>query len=358
MHLPLQAMAVAGAVALAGPHGGRYSRPSSSLRRARPRRSLPCASRSSKTRSATSTGQLEALQFHHARCRRSCSRWPDDNEFRFQQLEGGGAGKTEAAPQSGGATPAAEAPQPDTGTQQLLPIECRPGIRWHRTGDEAGGAPVDRSDRRPAHGDDLGDSADPLLGQGQSGTPVCRHAPNARAAFHSNLSLDGGTALEDGDARAQYTGRLRCDRAGDYAFAEEQFRQFIALYPHDPQAPDATNWLGEALLQRRAYDEAADVLFTGFQTYRAVGARAGHPAEARHRAGGAGETDTACRTLCRGRQALHRSARAVRPEAARTRQARPIARPDAGGHRRAFRPRRGVPTNSGSPSAAGPIHWR
>ena len=54
---------------------------------------------------------------------------------------------------------------------------------------------------------------------------------------------------------------------GDYAFAEEQFRQFVALYPDDPQAADATNWLGEALLQRGAYDEAADVALTGFQNY-------------------------------------------------------------------------------------------
>ena len=71
---------------------------------------------------------------------------------------------------------------------------------------------------------------------------------------------------------------------GDYAFAEDQFRQFIALYPKDPQAPDATNWLGEALLQRQAYDEAADVLLTGFQTYQSSRAGARPPAEARHRA--------------------------------------------------------------------------
>ena len=42
------------------------------------------------------------------------------------------------------------------------------------------------------------------------------------------------------------------------SLVEEQFRQFVALYPQDPQAPDAANWLGEALLQRQAYDEAGD----------------------------------------------------------------------------------------------------
>jgi len=83
---------------------------------------------------------------------------------------------------------------------------------------------------------------------------------------------------------------------GDYAFAEEQFRQFVALYPQDPRAPDATNWLGEALLQRGAFDEAADVLLTGFQNYE----RSARAPDLLLKLGialaGAGETDTACRT--------------------------------------------------------------
>ncbi len=52
---------------------------------------------------------------------------------------------------------------------------------------------------------------------------------------------------------AQYQAGYDAIVRGDYAFAEDQFRQFVALYPDDPQAPDATNWLGEALMQRGAY---------------------------------------------------------------------------------------------------------
>ena len=91
---------------------------------------------------------------------------------------------------------------------------------------------------------------------------------------------------------------IACDAIvrGDYAFAEEQFRQFVALYPQYPQAPDAVNWLGEALLQRQAYDEAADALLTGFQAYE----RSARAPDLLLKLGialaGAGETDTACRT--------------------------------------------------------------
>ncbi len=240
----------------------------------------------------TLTGQVEGLQFSIGQMQTQMQKMADDNEFRFQQLEGGGAGKTEAAPQSGGATPSAEAPQPDTGTQtppdpNAPPAsDVQPGVSGSLTETPAGGdAPTD----------DLGDSADPLLGQGQSGGTASGTlgGPNG---VPLNLSLDGGQALEDGDAKAQYAAGYDAIVRGDYVFAEEQFRQFVALYPQDPQAPDATNWLGEALLQRQAYDEAADVLLTGFQAYE----RSARAPDLLLKLGialaGAGETDTACRT--------------------------------------------------------------
>jgi tol-pal system protein YbgF len=244
------------------------------------------------------TGQLEGLQFSITNMQTQLQQMADDNEFRFQQLEGGGAGKTEAAPQAGGATPPAEAPQPDTGTQvpdaNAAPADdVQPGVSGSLTAAPADGIPVISDE--PMHGDGLGDSADPLLGQGQAGAAPATGTLGENSV-PLNLNLDGGTALEDGDARAQYDAGYDAIVRGDYPFAEEQFRQFVALYPQDPQAPDAINWLGEALLQRGAYDEAADVLFTGFQTYE----RSARAPDLLLKLGialaGAGETDTACRT--------------------------------------------------------------
>jgi tol-pal system protein YbgF len=236
----------------------------------------------------TLTGQVEGLQFSIGQMQTQLQQMADDNEFRFQQLEGGAAGKTEAAPQSGGATPPAEAPQPDTGTNALPDPNAAPA------GDAQDGVSGSLTEE-PAATDLLGDSADPLLGQGQSGTTTTGTlgGPNG---VPLNLSLDSSQALEDGDAKAQYAAGYDAITRGDYAFAEEQFRQFVALYPQDPQAPDATNWLGEALLQRQAYDEAADVLLTGFQAYE----RSSRAPDLLLKLGialaGAGEVDTACRT--------------------------------------------------------------
>jgi tol-pal system protein YbgF len=245
----------------------------------------------------TLTGQIEGLQFSLTQMQTQLQQMADDNEFRFQQLEGGAGGKTDAAPQSGGVTPSGEAPQPATGDQTAVPdasappaSDAQPGVSGSLTEAPTDGQAI----AEPM--DDLGDSADPLLGKGTSGetTIGTLGGPNGQPL---NLSLDSGQTLSDGDANAQYQAGYDAIVRGDYPFAEEQFRQFVALYPKDAQAPDATNWLGEALLQRQAYDEAADVLLTGFQTYEKSARAPDLLLKLGIALAGAGEADTACRTF-------------------------------------------------------------
>jgi tol-pal system protein YbgF len=71
----------------------------------------------------------------------------------------------------------------------------------------------------------------------------------------------------------------------------------VALYPADPKAADGYNWLGEALLHRGAYDEAADVLLTGYQNYADSPARPDLLLKLGVALAGAGETATACKTF-------------------------------------------------------------
>jgi len=99
------------------------------------------------------------------------------------------------------------------------------------------------------------------------------------------------------DADAQYRAGYEAVIQGDYLFAETQFRQFVALFPDHPQAADATNWLGEALLQRQQYDEAAQVLFEGFQTYQNTTRAPDLLLKLGIALVGAQERDTACRTF-------------------------------------------------------------
>jgi tol-pal system protein YbgF len=225
------------------------------------------------------TGQVEGLTFQVTQMQTQLEAQAADNEFRFQQLEGGAGGKPQAATESGGATPAAELPQtPDAATAA-----------------DPNAIPVLPDSEVPM--DNIGDSQDPLVGAG-TGTeaPLGGTGETLGGGQPLNLSLDGTTA-ENADAAAQYQAGFDAFERGDYAFAEEQFRQFIALYPEDAQAPDATNLLGEALMERGAFDEAADVLLTGFQNYP----QAERAPDMLLRLGvalsGAGENETACRTF-------------------------------------------------------------
>ena len=249
----------------------------------------------------TLTGQIEGLQFTLTQMQTQLQKMQDDNEFRFQQLEGGkgGAGKkTDAATPSGGETPAGALPQPPAGEQ------AAPQQQTTTTGDARTqlppadvGSTTEAPDNGAAmDGDNVGESADPLVGKG-GGTAELGTIPDNGVSQPLNLSLDGNQDLSNGDAQAQYKAGYDAIVCGDYTFAEEQFRQFIALYPKDPQAPDATNWLGEALLQRQAYDDAADVLLTGFQNYEKSPRAPDLLMKLAVALAGAGEGDTACRTF-------------------------------------------------------------
>jgi tol-pal system protein YbgF len=205
-------------------------------------------------------GQVEGLTFQLTQMQTLIERMTEDNEFRFQALEGGAGGKPEAATQPEGATPSEVLPQTPA-DESAVPLTDIPEQGVRPLPGEAEFDPT-FSDGAAAPADDVGNSGDPLIGTGGGAAGA-----NLATGEPLDLSFDPGAAVDTGnaDADAQYRAGYEAMTRGDYAFAEDQFSQFIALYPDNPQAPDAANWLGEALLQRAAYDEAADVLLTAFQ---------------------------------------------------------------------------------------------
>jgi tol-pal system protein YbgF len=107
----------------------------------------------------------------------------------------------------------------------------------------------------------------PSNGQATDASPVGGTdipAPSAPAPL--KLASTGGAAGNPA-AQAEYKTGYNAIVKGDYPGAADKFKNFIKTYPDDPQAADATNWLGEALLQQQDYVDAADVLVTGYKTY-------------------------------------------------------------------------------------------
>lgn len=233
----------------------------------------------------TLTGQVEGLQFQLTQMQTMLQKQNEDNEFRFQQLEGGTpAKKPQAAVPTDSATPSDALPQgtaPAVAADQPAATDATPLASTDQ--------PMDGS---------LGQSADPLLGGGtdQLGTLSTDDQLSLDPNRPLNLSLDGGT-ISTGDAQAQYAAGYDAITRGDYAFAEEQFQQFISLYPDDPQAPDATNWLGEALLQRGAFTDAAEVLANGYTKYKESKRAPDMMLKLGVALAGADKPDVACRTF-------------------------------------------------------------
>lgn len=178
--------------------------------------------------------------------------------------------------------PSAELPQTQAAETQAPVTAGEPPVE--------GDVPVLSSEDMPM--DSVGVSHDPLVGTGGADGDTAALG----AGTPLDLSMDGGIP-SNGDATAQYDAGFEAIQRGDYAFAEEQFKQFIDLYPDDPQAPDAYNWLGEALIQRGDFSQAADVLLTGFQKFPTATRSPDILLKLGVALAGAGETETACRTF-------------------------------------------------------------
>lgn len=229
-------------------------------------------------------GQVEGLTFQLTQLQEILNRLSEDSEFRFQQLEGGAPGKTDAATQPGGATLPEALPQDPAQNEEDVPQTVIP---------EQGVRPLPgEMEFDPTFDDSLGESADPLVGTGQSG------GIDLITGQPLNLSYDPRAAeTGNADADAQFRAGYEALLGGDYAFAEQQFDQFLDLYPDNSQATDAANWLGEALMARSAYAEAADVLVEAYQK------SPDHPRapdlllKLGISLAGVGERETACRTF-------------------------------------------------------------
>ncbi len=236
-------------------------------------------------------GQIEGLTFQLTQLQEIINRMQEDNEFRFQTLEGGAPGKTDAATQAGGVTQPEALPQdPALTAEDTAPLTVIPeqGVQ-PLPGEQEFDPTFD--DGSPAT-DELGQSADPLVGTGQTG------GVDLITGQPLDLSYNPAMApTSNADADAQYQAGYEAFVQADYAFADEQLSQFLALYPADPRFPDAANWLGESLIAQGAYTEAADVLVDAYQKYPEHSRAPDLLLKLGIALSGAGERDTACRTF-------------------------------------------------------------
>ena len=252
-------------------------------------------------------GKIEEMNFQILQMQEQIRKQQEDNEFRFQQLEGGSQGgakptgqkKSEAAPQNGtggntnlgdagtgdsgtgdagtdnsvAQAPATQAPA-DTGRQNGGGKTVGDVIVESQTGDPGKlitGAPpknfgtitVDKN------GNVVNAETDPQASAPAQAPSATASAPSAETP--AKKSKSGGTQVaalpSTNDPDELYRNSYQFILSGDYPTAEQGFRDHISRFPKDAKAADAHYWLGESLLGQQKYRDAAEVFLAASKDY-------------------------------------------------------------------------------------------
>ncbi|MEJ8473036.1 tol-pal system protein YbgF [Roseibium algae] len=198
----------------------------------------------------TLTGQIEQMSYQMRELQEQLRRMQEDNEYRFQQLEGVAPGKRSDAGQP---APAGVKQDLASSTETLGTLSVPGGSGdgdWSATdGYKAGETGL------PSNG--------PIDLSALAAGTVVQSEPPAGLDF----SQDTGTAQSgddfaglttSGDPRSDYDRAYSYAVNGQYDAAEDGFRAFVETYPDDRLAANAQFWLGESLLAQRDYRAAAD----------------------------------------------------------------------------------------------------
>jgi tol-pal system protein YbgF len=228
-------------------------------------------------------GKIEELNFQVLQMQEQMRKQQEDNEFRFQQLEGGSSGqppaqkKSEAAPPDGDTGnsvaegPGSQAPA-ESGAQSDGGQSVGEVIVESQTGDPGkvitgtppktfGTITVDKNGNVVDAG-----------GNTQATAPAEGAAPAAEApATGPKTGKSDGTVVAalpaTNNPEEIYRNSYQFILSGDYSTAEQGFRDHIARFPKDAKAADAHYWLGESLLGQQKYHDAAEVFLSASKDY-------------------------------------------------------------------------------------------
>lgn len=179
-------------------------------------------------------GKMEELNFLILQMQDQLRRLQEDNEFRFQQLEGGdsNAGAGEKRTEAPNATPDGSSSVAGVDPRQPVPgTGAPPQTLGNITFDQNGN----------------------LLAGEQSG----QLASPSQAPQTDNSTV--AALPSSGNAEETYRNAYEFLMSGDYRTAEAGFRDYLGRFPEGDQAPDASFWLGDAVLQQGRHQDAAEI---------------------------------------------------------------------------------------------------
>ncbi|MBT1157678.1 tol-pal system protein YbgF [Aminobacter anthyllidis] len=221
-------------------------------------------------------GSIEELNFQILQMQEQMRKMQEDNEFRFQELEGGGQKKSDATGKTNSSiVEAPTAPQPGAAQTATAPAaggnsvgevitESGTGEPGAVTGGGTGAPPTTFGTITvDANGNVVSDTANP-----QAAAPAQPQAPVAAQPAQPKANGTAVAALPDtNDPDELYRNSYQFVLSGDYTTAEQGFRDHISRFPADPKTADARFWLGESLLGQKKYRDAAEIFLSASKEY-------------------------------------------------------------------------------------------
>ncbi|MCA0276752.1 MAG: tol-pal system protein YbgF [Proteobacteria bacterium] len=225
-------------------------------------------------------GSIEELNFQLLQMQEQMRKMQEDNEFRFQELEGsGGQKKSDASGKTNNSiVEAPVAPQPGTSHQQTASAPAAPAaggqsvedvIVESGTGDPGTTVPGGNGAPPTTFGtitvDKNGNVVSSTTDEHPTAAPLPKAQPTAPAAAPSAPKVASLPSTNDPDEI--YRNSYQFVLSGDYTTAEQGFRDHIARFPADPKTADARFWLGESLLGQKKYRDAAEIFLNASKEY-------------------------------------------------------------------------------------------
>jgi tol-pal system protein YbgF len=207
-------------------------------------------------------GRVEEMSFQILQMQETLRKAQEDNEFRFQELEGGGKTKKKSSLERPAdmdtANNTSGVQTPEVTQQDDTAVLDQPMDSSGNTLDDTGTPPIDLGKLKvDENGNVLGAEDDPNAVATLDLPPPDTSTADQTASLNKNNRADGD----------QYQSAYEQVLSGDYASAETGFAEFIAAHPESKKIADANFWLGEAQYSQGKFNESAKTFLNAYKTY-------------------------------------------------------------------------------------------
>ncbi len=215
-------------------------------------------------------GRIEELNFQILQMQDQMRKMQEDNEFRFQELEGGKAPakKTDAAPAPSSNDVADAGVQPPATVTADASHQDQKGVLVASADPSASViAPGDPSLAPRSMGTITFDENGNVIGGAVGDQAVIEPDPNGAVQQPGADNTVVASLPRSDDPETAYRDAYDLMLQGQYATAEAAFADHITRFPQDARTADARFWLGEAQLGQRKYREAAETFLATSKAY-------------------------------------------------------------------------------------------